>query len=1677
MPDPSALPPRKTGGGAATSAGIDFQNRVAAWLAVRVLAEKESQPLWGWPAHSTLTFIRCETEQPVDDILLGSSNDGFGFIQVKHTLGATKGADSALGSVFDQFVRQWLRPEVKGVGVPRPWDRRFDRDRDKLVALVGRSSSATVTLQLPALLAKLRELPDQSPAATAQLPVADTDLLATIRNHVNAAWGTVSKTACSDQEFTDFLRCVYVELVDADRDGPAEREAKELLRRTILHHPNDADLAWAKLLELCAGYSKSHGGAARDDLRERLVSANVALKAPASYRADVERLRTYTRDTVDSLEKLAEIRVGVTARVKIQRHSTGELQVAANAGSLLVIGEPGAGKSGALYDMASALLKQGCDVVCFATDRIEASSLARLKDELHLDHSLTEVLKNWGGAGPVYFITDALDAARSDHAGAMFREVINNALNLGSRCRVVASIRMFDLRHDTKLRALFAGKPATEYNNPEFGSIRHFLVPVLDQRELDQLATQAPDLAGLVQAVMQGDNDDMRRLITVPFNLRLLGELIGEGSPIASLTPIRTQIELLDRYWNERVLRTDGQGDARETVLRAIADSMFKSRLLHASRAVVKADANSSAVLADLLSADILQHYAVTSTDGHGRNTVKFPHHLLFDYALSRLLFRVDHQSLVKIIADDPDCVVAFRPSLVLHFRYTWAVNPGSHASFWNLLLTVEGEPKIPLVGKIIAPTVAVECFQTVADFDPFFETARASLANADQRKTMVRIVSHLTGAQAARGKISRNDQGAEALRWGGFAAALSEHPEAFAYPLRHLLSMLCDPPDRFPEAALDSTSKAARRLLAYALVPTTRYDAGLVRGGLESVCRTFAGAPAESGKVLRKLLEPDHAKQYGHTELFFFAQEVPRLVALDPALVAEIYKIAFTHASDSTEKAYLGGPSRIMPLITNVRQEWQGVQYSLAKSFPDFLRKAPRLAIEAALVGVAAFAVREHPSKSGDVIAEQFAFLGRECRIITDYSSIWDSRSSVHSGDSSAIELLYAVQRYLEKLDSLPDAGAQIDELLAIIAEGAQHAVVWRRLLQSGSEHPKTLGYRLRSLLWEPGMLSSFDVMEEVGNLLESLYPLITEGERQQIETAIVNIDRGPTHNEEANQHLRDRYLGCLPRELVATSEARDRLLLLDADKGPPPNSPHFRMSSFESSNADDEDFLRHRGIPVDEPANRELLELIRPFKASSRSTKGAAEAPEPSEVLEARYRKVLDALANADKKGINSDLKDNARAYLAEACAMVLQRPVEANTTALRALARSILLQVATETPADGPLETNANFDSMPGWGSPDAAISAVEGLMLAKDAATTGDKSLVEAAITRLRGCPRPEVRYQVARLAPTYAESNPERTWALLEFYATNDPSSAILTAVVSTLSRTSAARGIGLVQTIFERSKELPESEKLRAFCLSYFLALYLRDNHAWSSAMISGIVDTPWARREYTLHLISDLRGYLAFGEMEPAGTADTPMRHRAQQVLYRLLQSINQELARLIAEYDGKPYDEIAAPVREKIETLHRCVDSIADQVYFASGTFDLKSTTAGRGKLSTEQRRRFWEEMKPVIAMLATSRVPNVGFHLMELLGALVEFAPKEVFLKLSLVVQNGKEGGFQYETLVAELAVRVVQEFIATHHALLKDDKECRHALIEILDTFVEAGWPAAQQLTYGLEDIFR
>ena len=125
---------RRSGGGAATAGGMDFQHRVAAWMAVHILAEKDATLPWHLPTGTTLERLRCETEQPVDDLLVETSANDLVFAQVKRTLSLSESADSDLASALDQFVRQFVACRDKTTGT-QPWDRPLDPARDRLVLI------------------------------------------------------------------------------------------------------------------------------------------------------------------------------------------------------------------------------------------------------------------------------------------------------------------------------------------------------------------------------------------------------------------------------------------------------------------------------------------------------------------------------------------------------------------------------------------------------------------------------------------------------------------------------------------------------------------------------------------------------------------------------------------------------------------------------------------------------------------------------------------------------------------------------------------------------------------------------------------------------------------------------------------------------------------------------------------------------------------------------------------------------------------------------------------------------------------------------------------------------------------------------------------------------------------------------------------------------------------------------------------------------------------------------------------------------------------------------------------------------------------------------------------------------------------------------------------------------
>jgi hypothetical protein len=143
---------KSTGGGAATHAGTNYQNRVAAWVAVQILAEENITSPWELPSAATLEALHAEAPHPIDDLTVHTSAGGTALAQAKHTVALETTPTSPLATTITQFVDEFCT-------ATQP----FDTTKDRFVLVTSPHSSASIKTNLTAFLRRMRTSSD--PAA------------------------------------------------------------------------------------------------------------------------------------------------------------------------------------------------------------------------------------------------------------------------------------------------------------------------------------------------------------------------------------------------------------------------------------------------------------------------------------------------------------------------------------------------------------------------------------------------------------------------------------------------------------------------------------------------------------------------------------------------------------------------------------------------------------------------------------------------------------------------------------------------------------------------------------------------------------------------------------------------------------------------------------------------------------------------------------------------------------------------------------------------------------------------------------------------------------------------------------------------------------------------------------------------------------------------------------------------------------------------------------------------------------------------------------------------------------------------------------------------------------------------------------------------------------------------
>ena len=1520
--------PGGRGGGPAAAAGADFQARLAAWLACAILAETDATPLWDWPESETFETVHAETDTAVDDLHVTNSAGCHAYIQVKFRVQLSEGEDSPFASALSQFVRQFIELD------------RSPKDCDRLVLATSSEASSRIRDQLPRILRRARDLAVDEPLAASARGAQEAQVLRIVCAHLAREWQAVTGSAPRDADLRQVLSPMRVSIHDLYEDGSELREALAWLRTSVLKDQGEAGGVWRQLISLAAEFSVLQTGADRRWLQERLTQLGVVLRGTPSYRSDINMLLSHSRLTIERLADFGVIRGHDGRAVKVQRTAAEHLRRAIERDPVVVTGDPGAGKSATLFELATAL-DEVTDVVVLAADTLAAGSLGSLRNELGLEHEVVDVLCNWPGVQPAYLFIDALDAARGERAQEALLDLIRSTAALANRWVIVASVRRFDLRYNQDLQTQFASGLSSapdEFQVAEFASLSHFNIPLLSDEELGQLERPAPH----VHAVISRSTPELGQLVRTPFNLRLLAELVSLNVATAELEPISTQMQLLDKYWQHRVLSADAGGDALEAVLRVACEEMITSRTMRVDRSSVQQDPSYAAPLRELLSNRVLLE---EERAGPARREVlAFSHHVLFDYAASRLLLRGTEEAVVRRTAEQPELLLTVRPSYDLHFRYLWELAQDRHA-FWSFTFRLAAEDRIPQIGKIIGSGVAALQVARSADAGVLL----AALGAEDKSRVNAELVlRHLIAARLAEGSLGEAIPPDRRTVWCEIALSLSEHLRAeTAYPIRNLLLELCTKPERFNVEQLRCAGLASRNLFDWACETESR-DRFMLGTTLKAVVRTFASDPDVSERLLRRVLATDRLRDYGFIEMPELADEVPRLMTHSPGLVRDIYSTAFEFKEESEERTQM--TSGVLNLTSYRRQDFEMAHYVLAEAFPKFLRESSKDAIDA-LAAIQRAYSRKKGTRDPGAATMRIDWLGELVLIEPDGGYVWDLSSVEHDEE---VRILNEFERWLiEEVEAEGQSAAE--RIVEWIRSASRPASIWRRTLVAAERAPESFFDVLEPLLSAPAALASVDLSSLAGDVLIQTFPLSSEDGRRRIEDAILGLPNAvATANERVapvrnhGEHIRDRLLGCLPDEMLVTDDARARLLELRNDDAVPENRPPVAPLEWSSREWGERDELAERRVDVDAEPNHRLQQLQEPVRAFATRYVNDAAPPAELAAIEQPLNALWAALHTAERDGVAPEQADYGWGHVSAAADAVSRGVSITPDSDVFRLATEILLAAASHRLPAGRPDTS-QFDEFPSWGSPAPRVDAAGGLLCVGFHPDAVSEDVVRALET-LSVDAAPEVRLRIAQRIALLRRSIPDVMWRIAERTLRSESSTAVLATLMTSLPRMTLPNDTDRLErharALFERGRaERPGASKLRETCIETLTDLYIWRGHEGAGHFLrNNVISALRTKPDDAEHIVRRLREPLTYGDVAADDTGQAAIRARAVELSTLLLKaSIEATRAQLDKARDREQLAD-DDPLVIRARTTAQIIDRISAETYFASGAFDEK-------------------------------------------------------------------------------------------------------------------------------------
>ncbi|NTC81662.1 ATP-binding protein [Agrobacterium tumefaciens] len=1046
-------------GGRATEGGMSFQAEVGLWFAARIIGRSPVGGRFALVGSVLPTGIRFERGDGLDDVEVALDSGGSLFLQCKTTMSLERGDDTdfakSVRQIISSFVKYRHEPEHPSI----------NPQQSALVFAVSMKGARLVALENACKRVGAGGEPELERASQ-----EEQSAFSIFKSHLTKGWMKAGQQLdeLNIPLVSSMLRVVHV---PSGESASTRQDSSDLLGRALFGAETKGQGALNGLIDVVRTQIRQGIPANRDDLLTSMRKAGVEDERSPSFDADIDRLRQLT---IDELNRLDHHRfLAIDGDVALTRDHNHALDSAVREGSLLLVGEPGTGKTGTLLQLADRWKQHGPIIFLSADNITGPATLAALREELSLEHAIADILENWPGSHHGLLIVDALDSARNPNLHTVLLKLIEEvARRLPERWRIVVSVRTHELRNGERLKAIFGVKPAdTEHVLAELGETRHFAVNALTPDELAVISSQSDKLQNLINLA----TPELHALLSNLFNLSLAADLLKAGINAENFSSISTQSDLIDRYEDRRLSGTDAQHAVAAVIAALVARKALRTRRFQLEAASV----------------DMLLTRGLLTED---REYVGFRHHIIFDHATARyFLDWADEDALLSQLGQDAAAGLILAPAMRFVLERMWKENRAATSGIWKLFARILSQDN---TSPVIVASILRWIIENVRDRSAAAGLLTLLSSPGTPGPRMGLLLLQLSRFLELSGKTIPLDSEVSST-WSIIAnRALGTGRKDYIEGARFILHAIQQCKGLRSPEALSAFGIAARGLLARCIAePEYRHARA---HAITFVGVSFRSDPPASRSALTPLLEPSYLDQRGHKEAPTLARHIKEIWRADPDFAVEIYKSIYLQPLPEPVQSVMGG-GRIMPMLMDNRQAFTGALYSLGKAIGSFLAELPRQGTRA--VNEAA---QGEATKAG-FLTDKRITIGTQSNtveIIFAQSDIldWHGRTNVSDEEKP----LWAFQQYL--------AGDRSDEeLQAVVETMLEHPTLsslWRRLFGTLAHHPRPLPSH--SSLWgvatNPAILQTRGLHRDAIKYIKATLGLQSERVRADFEEMLIS-------------------------------------------------------------------------------------------------------------------------------------------------------------------------------------------------------------------------------------------------------------------------------------------------------------------------------------------------------------------------------------------------------------------------------------------------------------------------------------------------------------------------------------------------------------------------------------------